>query len=328
LERKTILVTGIGGNVGQGILRNVIASGLPVRIVGTNITELSAGNHWVDKFYKVPFGYDEMFIPVVMEIVEKEKIDLIIPSTDFEVYYLSLNQHQLNCKVACSDIETTRVYLDKFETWQMHLKHGIPFAESCLPSEYNGQFGRTIAKPRKGRGSKGLLYDIKGTHHLDDDEYMLQRLYEGVEVTTAVYRSYLDGTLHGLITMERSLENGATTYCKVEEKYDGILTKIALSILEHTGVRGSFNIQSIVTASGEIFPFEINCRISGTNSIRSAFGFKDVQYTIEELLWNRKPEKVVCIPGRAFRYLSDVIYPEAINDKNLAGNKNDSFIEF
>lgn len=326
MEAKTVLVTGIGGNVGQGIVRNILETKYPVRIIGINITDFSAGNHMIDTFYKVPFGYDPQYIPIIKNIIEKEAVDLILPSTDFEAYYLALAQSELSCTVAGSAFETGEIYLDKYITYQNHKEAGIEFAESCLPSEFTGQYKRALAKPRKGRGSKGLIFDITDTSGLKDDEYMVQDMHSGREVTTAVYKRYSDGALHGLITLERSLENGATVYCRVMDDYDDKITAIAEKMCKkHSGLKGSFNIQSIITDSGEVIPFEINCRISGTNSIRSGFGFKDVQYTIEELLWNISPVTPQITKGEAFRFLTDVIYPDA---NNLKGNNSDNFKVF
>ena len=108
MDRKTVLVTGIGGNVGQGILRNILKTKFPIRIVGCNVADFSAGNHLCDSFYKVPFANDENYINSINAIVEKENIDLIIPSTDYEIYYLALNKNQLKTKVVTSELETSK----------------------------------------------------------------------------------------------------------------------------------------------------------------------------------------------------------------------------
>ena len=328
MENKTVLVTGIGGNVGQGILRNIISTKYPIKLIGTNTTSMSAGNHWLDKFYQVPFGYDENYIPSLIKIVKDESVDLIIPSTDFESYYLSINQEKFHCKIACVGKISSKIYLDKYLTYLMHKKYNIPFAESCLPSEFSNQYDIAIAKPRKGRGSRGIKKNITNVDDLNDEEYLVQRQYEGIEITTAVYRRYLDGSLHGIITLERSLENGATTFCRVIKDYDAELKKIALLMIENSDLKGAFNIQSIVTSSGKIIPFEVNCRISGTNSIRSAFGFKDVEYTINELLWKKELSPVQVKYGEAHRFLSDVIYVASDDVQSLIGTNKDSFIEF
>lgn len=323
METKTVLVTGIGGNVGQGIIRNLRASQYPLRILGTNTAEWSAGNHLVDEFYKVPFAFDEGYIPLIIDVVKNEKIDLIIPSTDFEIYYLSKSHLDIPCKIACSDSDAAFIYLDKYLTWTEHQKLSIPFAESYLPTAYSGQFNRAIAKPRKGRGSRGLMKDVLKVDGLNDDEYMIQEMISGQEITTAVYCKYSDREILGLITMERTLDNGATNYCKVIDEYDSELLKIAEKMVANFGLKGSFNIQSIVNHNRVIYPFEVNCRISGTNSIRSGFGFNDVVYTVEELLFNKVPEQPKISKGVAYRYLADIIYP--VSD-GLKGNNDDAFI--
>jgi carbamoyl-phosphate synthase large subunit len=324
MEKRTVIVTGIGGNVGQGIIRNIRFSKYPVKIIGTNITALSAGNHLVDGFYKVPYGYEEGFIPIIIEIVKHEKIDLIIPSTDYEAFFLSYNSKLIPCRIASGGINSTKIYLDKYLTAKFHKENNIAFVSSCLPSDFSGQFHPAIAKPRKGSGSKGILKNYDSKIVLNDDEYIVQKMHNGIEITTAVYVSYLTGDLLGIITMERSLQNGATIYCKVTRKYDKELNMIAQQITRRTDILGSFNIQSIVTPQGEICPFEINCRISGTNSIRSHFGFKDVQYTIDELLYGKKLSRIIIKEGIAFRYLVDVIYPL----ESESGTNPDNFIIF
>jgi carbamoyl-phosphate synthase large subunit len=322
--KKCILVTGIGGNVGQGIIRIINGCYNDIKVIGTNISDFSAGNHLVDVFYKVPFSYEDNYIEEIKQIVLHEGVDLIIPSTDFEAYYLTMSRHEINCKIASPEFEATKIYLDKYLTYQIHTKYGLPFAESCLPSEFYGQFDPAIAKPRTGRGSRGIIKYIKSANGLSDEEYIIQKLYIGVEVTTAIYVSYISKMLCGLITMERTLENGATTYCKVVNSYNDKITEIVQRMLKVVDFKGSFNVQSIVSVDNEIHPFEINCRISGTNSIRHHFGFKDVKYTIDELLYSKVPETISISEGVAYRYLADVIYTSF----PVSGNNTDKFTIF
>jgi len=328
MEKKTVIVTGLGGNVGQGIVRNLRHSGLPLHIIGTNVTPFSPGNHLVDEFYQVPFAYDEGYTSAMIALAKKAKADLIIPSTDYEVYYLSIHANQLPCLAATSGPNAAGAYLDKYLTWEHHSKFDIPFSESFLPSAYRGQFEKAIAKPRKGRGSRGLLKLKFDTSLLTDDEYMVQEMHEGDEITSAVYRSYLTNKIIGLITMVRSLENGATTYSKVVKHYDDKILAMAKKMADHSDLKGSFNIQSIVTKSGDIIPFEVNCRISGTNSIRTHFGFADVEYTARELLYGQTISTPNITFGIAHRILMDVIYPDVEKDSQLQGTANDSFILF
>ncbi|WCO02517.1 ATP-grasp domain-containing protein [Psychroserpens ponticola] len=326
MDEKRIIVTGIGGNVGQGVIRNIRATHFNIKVIGTNVEDFSAGNHLCDVFYKVPFAYDEAaYIASIKDIVVKEHIDLILPTTDFEIFYLSKHQNEISCEIAVSENKTAAYYLDKYTTFLHLKKHDIPFANSFLPSEYNNEYSSFILKPRQGRGSRGLQINPKDYKTFSDDEYMIQELHEGVEITTAFYVNK-SNELHGFITFERSLENGTTTHCKVVSVYDSALKKILLDIIKVSHIKGSANLQAIVTKTGKIEPFEINCRISGTNSIRANFGFKDVTYTLEEWLFNQTPSQPIIEKGIATRILMDVIYKNTNDFKEAKDNSATHYI--
>ncbi|WP_140937952.1 ATP-grasp domain-containing protein [Sphingobacterium lumbrici] len=324
MEKKTVLVTGIGGNVGQGILRNILRTGYPIRIVGCNVTDFSAGNHLCDAFYKVPYAMEESYMERINTIVVAEDVDLIIPSTDYEVYYLALNKAKLKNKVIVSELRTAQTYLDKYISYEFHKEHGLPFAEAYLPKDYpTGKFDDIIVKPREGRGSRGIHINPDDLSRFDDS-YMVQKLIKGKEITTAFYVNK-SNELHGFITLERKLDNGATNECFVNRDYDKKLEQILIKMIAVNQFKGSANLQSIVDDQGNIVPFEINCRISGTNSIRSNFGFEDVKYTLEEYLYDLEPTKAQVTEGSAVRILMDVIYPR---QRDLSKLKDNSFEHF
>lgn len=324
MDSKKVLVTGIGGNVGQGIIRNIRSLHFPITILGTNTVGFSAGNHLCDLFYQVPYAFNPEYISSIIAIVNKEKIDLIIPSTDYEVYYLSKHQAEIPCAIAVSDVKTAEIYLDKYKTFLHHQRWGIPFAASTLPTNYRGAYPEFIVKPREGRGSRGLHINPESLTGFTDD-FMVQQLHRGREITTAFYVNQHQ-QLHGFINLERELENGATNECRVDQSQDQQLEAILLKMIAHANIRGSANLQSIVTENGEIIPFEVNCRISGTNSIRSHFGFEDVKYTLEEHLYQIPLSIPKIIDGIAVRVLMDVIYPHQSNKDSLKDNSVPSYI--
>lgn len=317
---KSILVTGIGGVVGQGILRNLRAMDLDAQIIGTNTEIVSAGNHLCDHVYQVPFAYERDYLATIRELISRHKVELIIPSTDYEAYYLSLNQTDLLSKVAASPPEVTAFCLDKYLNYKEFMRFGLLFAPSVLPSKYKGEFRKTIVKPREGRGSRNINIDPLSPTDFGDD-YVVQEYLDGPELTTAFY-VLQTGKLHGLITMERELDQGNTSRCEVIFSHDGAIREMVEQIITHIPFRGSCNIQSRVTKNG-IIPFEINCRISGTNSVRSQFGFNDVAYTVQELFLNQPPDSPRISKGCAIRIIHDVIYP----DKSLSeiSNREDNF---
>jgi carbamoyl-phosphate synthase large subunit len=325
MDRKKVLVTGVGGNVGQGIIRNIRNTSYNIEVIGTNVIGFSAGNHLCDKVYTTPFAYDAGYISAMNEIIEKERINLIIPSTDYEVYYLSQNRSLLQTALAASGADAASIYLDKYLSFLHHQKYNIAFAEACLPSVYQGQFQDIIAKPRKGRGSRGLHINPGTWNDFSDEEYMIQELHKGQEITTAFYVNK-NRELHGSITLLRQLDNGATNQCKVVFEHDDQLIPILKDIILNADICGAANLQSIVTPTGQIFPFEINCRISGTNSIRSNFGFEDVKYTLQEYLYDMPADQPNVKNGVAVRILMDVIYPDQSDFLQTLDRSSDFYI--
>lgn len=305
---KNILVTGIGGNAGQGILRIITALPYRLRLVGTNTDFLSAGNYLCDNVYEVPFSRNKNYIPKIQSICRREKIDLIIPSTDYESYFLSLHKNILPC-IATSPPETNKIFLDKYLTAQEFTRHRIQFAQTYLPSQYVNNFKSYIVKPREGRGSRDIFLNPKSPKQFPDT-FIVQKLHTGQEITTAFYVTKNNEIL-GSITFNRELTSGTTTKCEVTRRYDSTLSIIMKQMIKHFIIRGSCNIQSVITSRGNIIPFEINGRISGTNSVRSQFGFEDVKYTIEENLFNKKLTEPKIKKGAAIRILMDIIYPKS-----------------
>ncbi len=317
---KTIIVTGIGGVVGQGIVRNARAMGRNLRIVGVNVSRVSAGNHMCDEVVEVPYAYDDNYISAMLKVVSETGAELIIPSTDYESYYLAKHQSEFTIPIAASPAEVTFFCLDKYRNWEAFTQKNIPFAPSVLPSKFDGEFDRYIVKPREGRGSRGIHVQPSNVSSFDDTN-LVQQLLEGPEITSTFY-VLKDGSLLGTITMRRELESGNTARAEVVKDYDKEIETLAQHMIDAFPFRGSVNIQSKVTAHG-IVPFEINCRISGTNSIRSQFGFNDVAFTIEELLFHETPAKPMVKKGSAMRVMVDVVYPDMqLSDIN---NKNDQY---
>lgn len=317
---KSVLVTGIGGNVGQGILRNIKHYFPEIKIIGTDISDFTVGSRYCDAFFTVPFAGDASYIPLIVDICLTENINLIIPSTDLETFYLGIASEKLP-QILASPSLTTSTCLDKYKTYQHFYVNDIPFAESILPSLYNFKWKDIIVKPREGRGSRSIFLNPSSLEQFNDS-YIVQEQLIGPEITTAIYVTR-ENKLHGHITFKRTLNHGMTSCAEVTLDYDDEIKNLTNKIIKSFRINGPCNIQSIVTKNG-VIPFELNCRYSGTNSIRSQFGFEDVKYGLEEYLYNNKPTIPKISSGTAIRMYMDVIYKdEKLSDLNV---KSDSYI--
>ena len=303
--RPAILVTGVGGNVGQGVLRILRTLDLPYRLVGTNTTLPCGGSHLCDALHLSPFATAPQFLDFMRDLCARERVALILPCTDYEAYFLA-DVADLPPAVT-SPAETQHAFLDKLETWRRCVAAGVPFAHSFLPSAYDGAFATTLVKPREGRGSRGIHVDPSDPKGFDDT-FVVQERIIGPEITVAFYVTR-EGRTHGFIALERELGAGATMLCTVTHAYDAVLAPLIDTFVRAFAVRGSCNIQAIVRSNGEVVPFEVNGRISGTASIRHRFGFCDVEYAVREHLLHETLPPVVIRDGTALRLLMDVIYP-------------------
>lgn len=306
-ERPCVLVTAIGGNVGQGVLRILAADFPAVRVVGTNTIAVSGGNHLCDRVHRVPPGAEEQYAEEIRRIVEQEQPNLIIPCTDQETLALARLSTSLP-RIAASPAQVCATFLDKHLTSEAFQQANLPFARSSLPSRYDGSFGPVIVKPREGRGSRDLFFNPTEPRDFDDT-YVVQELLQGEEVTIGFYVT-LQGVLHGFLVMRRRLQAGTTVACEVFRDKDDAVGDLLEKLVQAVPIRGSCNVQAIISRDGAITPFEVNGRISGTASIRHHFGFKDVEYTVDEYLFGRSPQPVRLSHGSAHRLLVDVIYPD------------------
>jgi carbamoyl-phosphate synthase large subunit len=309
------MVTGIGGHVGQGVLRNLRSLERPLRLLGTDIGASTAGHYFCDVFRQVPYAYDPAFRETVLRICREEKVDLIIPVTDYEAYHLALMREQLP-RLLGSSAAFAKTCLDKYDTHSAFRQRGIPFVDTVLPSSYRGEWGDIIVKPREGRGSRNVHVSPPDWRQFDDS-FIVQRRLIGPELTTAFYVAQ-DGTVVGHVTFERTLFAGFTLRANVTREYDEAFSAIIDMVVRSFEVRGSCNIQSIATAKGPI-PFELNSRYSAIAAFSSQFGFEDVRYGAEELLFGIRPTAPTIRTGGVHRIFLDIVYPDQDLDRIGSG---------
>lgn len=295
---ESVLVTNVGGTLAQGALRTWRTAKVNARFVGLQWQQYSAANLLCDKVYRYPSSYQEDGEPdleFLKKICVEENIKLIVPTTDSDTYFLQKYAADLP-QVACSDQETSLAFYDKLLTWKRFREADIPFAQSCLPSQYtSGQYPAVIAKPRRGGLSRDIYRNPQHPQQFPDD-FLLQELVDGTEITVGFYVKR-NGILHGFVVLERSLTRGSTSAAVLTREYDAQIESILSNMLIHFPIRGSCNFQAMVTPQGRVVPFEVNGRLSGTNALRAAMGFADNVWLLEEWLFAKEPSSYVITPS-------------------------------
>ena len=109
----TILVTGVGcpGFVGTVTCLYKNWDRRRIRLVGVDCRSGVIGECYVDRFYQVPYADDKDYIDTIRDIVEKEKVGVVLPLTSPELFPLS--KHDVGCPVCVSGEEAITIANDK-----------------------------------------------------------------------------------------------------------------------------------------------------------------------------------------------------------------------
>ena len=122
----TILVTACGAPGAARLLRALRENGeRPVRLVGVDMSERAIGRHVCDAFHLVPPGADPSFPDVLLEIVEREGVDVVLPESSHDLPHLARRREEFPVPVMVCGPEAERRANDKAETFAALHRIGV-----------------------------------------------------------------------------------------------------------------------------------------------------------------------------------------------------------
>jgi carbamoyl-phosphate synthase large subunit len=123
----TVLITASGAPGTAALLRALRANGeREVRLVGIDMNERSIGRHLCDAFHLVPAGSDPGFADAVLGIVEREKVDVVLPQSSFDLPGLAAARARFPVPVLVSAPDTVHRSNDKAESYALLRRIGVP----------------------------------------------------------------------------------------------------------------------------------------------------------------------------------------------------------
>ena len=126
----TVMVTASGAPGTAALLRALRENGeREVRLVGVDMSERSIGRHLCDAFHLVPAGSDPGYADAVLELVERERVDVVLPQSSFDLPGLAAARERFPVPVLVSSPETVRRSNDKAETYALLQRIGVPTIE-------------------------------------------------------------------------------------------------------------------------------------------------------------------------------------------------------
>jgi len=130
LRPVTVLVSAAGAPGTAALLRGLRANGeREVRLIGTDMSDRSVGRHLCDGFHRVPAGSDPAFADAVLEIVEHERVDVVLPQSSFDLEGLAAHRERFPVPVLVSGSDAVHRSNDKAETYAFLHRLGLPAPE-------------------------------------------------------------------------------------------------------------------------------------------------------------------------------------------------------
>jgi carbamoyl-phosphate synthase large subunit len=127
LRPVTVLVSASGAPGTAALLRALRENGeREVRLVGTDRSPQAVGRHLCDAFHVVPAGAETGFADAMLELVEREGVDVVLPQSSHDLQGLAEHRERFRVPVLVAAPETIRRSNDKAETYALLQRIGVP----------------------------------------------------------------------------------------------------------------------------------------------------------------------------------------------------------
>jgi len=307
-----VLVTAVGGDIGQTLLRILRRWDAVSTVIGTDIADDTVGRFRVDQFLTVKPAGDPSYVADMLTICRKHHVDVLIPVNESEIKRLAVGTEEfpdLQRRVVSASGKHFDICFDKLETNRFLGARGIPVPWAHPADERPPEYP-CVMKRRSGSGSKGfrLLNDEEERlFYVHRERGTLLQQYLGSddeEYTCGVYRSKLTSECR-VIVLRRRLMGGLSGKAVVVGNEE--IKQYCIRVVEALELFGSVNLQLRMTNDGPKL-FEINPRFSSTAGFRDAVGFRDVRWSIDELLGRRAEsyDEAKAIGRRFYRYFDEL----------------------
>ena len=292
MSLQRILVSGVGGGVGQSVIKAL--QGSPYTVIGVDSEELAAGAYAVPTAYKGRYASDPEFVERMLEICRREECSLFFPGHDVELPPLAQHAERFKSQGTLPVVSSKQVLHicdDKLATSDFLREGGFPAPRTRRLADLGRFESPIVLKPHTGGARSRNTYVVRSQDELDlyrqlvdPENCVAQEYIEGDEYTCGTV--VLDGKCAGVIVMRRILRAGDTYKAFVER--NPRIESTVRAIVERLQPFGACNVQLRVR-DGEPFVFEINARCSGTTAARALAGFNEPRMVADYLLSGVEP---------------------------------------
>jgi carbamoyl-phosphate synthase large subunit len=326
-NRYNIGITGTGSLIGQSIIKSIIRSDLKdkLNIIGFDYYENTVGSFWCDENFILPDilkidNSENQLIDFIISKILQFDLRLLFIGVDFELPIFSRNkaliERKTNCKVLVSSEEVIEIANDKYLTYKFLRENRLSYPNSYLPEELSNLKDLSfplIVKPRKGARSVGVSL-VNSVYELENaiksvESPIIQQYIGSVDNEFTCGTIFLDDKIKHIIPLRRYLKQGNTHISYYDSDFPNEIKNYLIDVCKILKPFGACNFQLRITENQEPMIFEINSRHSGTTYIRSLFGFREVEYIINYILFNKEIDFNVK-EGTVVRYFDEYFIPK------------------
>jgi carbamoyl-phosphate synthase large subunit len=316
--KKTLLFLSGGSQVTQFILQVLEGRRDSLRLLATSSISDDPGLWTFDRVFLTPVTAQEpeAFRARLLQILQMEPVDLIVPCRDDDIVALAelVEAHpEFGSRALCGGAALARMMSDKWLSFEFCARHRLPYADSMIPGSadaaaFAARVGYPIiAKPRDGFSTQGIFLienEAQLQHALGRPNYVLQEFLSDTESYREFRRAVEEGGLpfHYIVQrIKHSIEimiapSGETTRVFATYNRQTFRTRyvtpntepatLALGrqcgeVFSRLGWRGPLNIQCQLDRRGRVTIHEFNGRFTAVSAERWFLGYDEVAHGIE-----------------------------------------------
>ena len=284
-----VMVTAIGGDLGQSIVKALRLSKESVICYGCDMNAGGVGSAFVEGSYLVPPALAPDYPYELGEACKTAGVDAIIPASDPEIWRLARWGSVSDLPVVCQKIGWLSTYGDKLECMRGLSGHVdlAPFAdgEDWQAVEKLAQKAGfpVVVKGSRSSGSRSLRVedDFISLHAaIQQTNFPLVQAYiSGAEYSVGVF---VCDQFTSAIAFKRVLGPVGCSWYAVTSQDEEVLD-YALQVATVSGLRGAANIQVRKSPEG-VRLLEVNPRFSSLVAARALCGFRDAEWSLAQAL--------------------------------------------
>ena len=334
----TLLVTGAGAPGIRGTLYALRKNPdrMPLRIIGIDLKSDVVGRFLVDRFYQVPSPEDSRYVEALLDICEKEKVEIVVPQTTREINVLSRWADifaRAGFQIMVSPWPAIKVANDKGRLLQKFKDMALPVPDCSLA--HSEEELRAVAR-RLGYPARPVVVKppssngMRGVRILTEDAWDVQRFISekpsGLEISLEdvirilrrgaawpelLVMEHLPGpeysvdafigekTEVAIPRLRKSIRSGITFEAVLELRKD--LSDCALRAAREIGLRYAVGFQFKLDEDNVAKVLECNPRVQGTMVASLFSGVNVIWMGVKELL-GEPPAEAVMASGDALFY--------------------------